>query len=250
MQAGPEECLTRPLTGIDAMKGWGRFDVWNVYDSINSRSELKHFDSDLIGNSKAFIKTVREVRFISNPYAVIVSTTYIVMGNGDICVSVVFEIDPSLMDLPRVGMEMIIPEGFEALEYFGYGPNENYSDRKQSAKLGVFNSSVENEHFAFIPPSENGGHEETRWVILTNSEGRAIKVSSPIPFHFDVHHNTVQEYKNAKHEHELIRRNQSFLHIDAAHSGIGGDMDWSTYLPVSERANARNYLMEFTISME
>lgn len=250
MQGGPVECLTRPLTGIDAMKGWGRFDIWDIYDSKNTYSELKHFSAELIGNSRAYIETVREVRFKSNPYAVIVSTTYVVTGDGDIKVNAVFDIDPSLKDLPRVGMEMVISEGFEALEYYGYGPNENYSDRKQSAKLGVFNSSVENEHFAFIPPSENGGHEETRWLTLTSSEGRVIKILSPIPFHFDVHHNTIQEYKNANHEHELIRRNQSYLHIDASHSGIGGDMDWSIYLPVSERANARNYSMEFTISME
>lgn len=136
------------------------------------------------------------------------------------------------------------------MEYFGLGPVENYKDRKHSAKLGVFKSSIENEHFAFIPPSENGGHEETRWVTLVNGEGGIIKISSQIPFHFDVHHNTIEDYKNAKHDHELIRRKEGYLHIDAVHSGIGSDMGWSTFLPDSERVKAQNYSMEFTISFE
>ena len=127
---------------------------------------------------------------------------------------------------------------------------ENYSDRKHSAKVGVFKNTVENEHFAFIPPSENGGHEETRWITLTNDNGSVIKISSQIPFHFDVHHNTIEDYKNAKHEHELIRRNESYLHIDAAHCGIGSDMAWSTLLQESEKVKAQNYSMEFTISVE
>ena len=161
-----------------------------------------------------------------------------------------FNIDPTLKDLPRVGVELIIPEGFETLDYFGLGPVENYRDRKHSAKLGVFQNSVQDEHFPFIPPSENGGHEETRWITLTNGEGRIIKITSPIPFHFDVHHNTIEDYKNAKHEHELICRNESYLHIDAAHSGIGSDMGWSTMLLDSEKVKAQNYTLEFTISIE
>ena len=160
-----------------------------------------------------------------------------------------FDIDSSLQELQRVGLEFVIPEGFETLRYYGFGPTENYRDRKNSAKLGVFDGNVEGEHFPFIPPSENGGHEETRWVVLSNQAGNKLRVSSFVPFHFDVHHNTVDDYLNAKHEHELIRRPESYLHIDVAHCGIGGDMAWSTVLPASEKVQATNYQMEIVISV-
>lgn len=250
MACGPVECVTRPLSGIDAREGWGRFSVWNVFNGKNTYATLKKFSAEPLGNTKVMVETVREVRFLSNPFAITVLNNYTVGENGEIKVNAVFKMDPSLKDLPRVGMELVVPEGFEILEYYGLGPVENYKDRKHSSKLGVFKSSVENEHFAFIPPSENGGHEGTRWLALANAEGRAVKIYAPVPFHFDVHHNTIEDYKNAKHEHELIRRKESYLHIDAAHSGIGSDMGWSTFLSDSEKVKAQNYVLEFTISME
>jgi len=201
--------------------------------------------TDLIQNN-----CTREVKFTCNSYGILIFTVYTISGDGKIKVQTTFNIASSLQHLPRVGVEMVLPEGFETLEYYGRGPVENYRDRKHSAKLGVFKNNIENEHFAFIPPSENGGHEETRWLTLTNGEGRAIKIASPVPFHFDVHHNTIEDYKNAKHDHELIRRKECYLHIDVAHSGIGSDMGWSTFLPDSERVKAQNYIMEFTICAE
>lgn len=245
--SGPIECLTRPFTGIDAMEGWGRFPIWKVFDSNNIENTLKKITSERLGSNKVFVETVREVKFKSNSYGILVKTSYTINGTGEIKVNTSFQIDSTLKDLPRVGMEIVIPEGFESLEYYGLGPVENYKDRKHSAKMGVFKNIVEGEHFAFIPPSENGGHEETRWLTLTNMEGRTLKISSPIPFHFDIHHNSIDDYKNAKHEHELLRRKESYLHIDAAHTGIGSDMGWSSFLPGCERVIAKNYSLEFTV---
>lgn len=98
--------------------------------------------------------------------------------------------------------------------------------------------------------SENGGHEKTRWLSLKDSEGRCIRIKAIVPFHFDIHHNTVDDYKNAKHGHELIRRKESYLHIDAMHAGIGSDMGWSTMLQEADRVSAQNYELQFTISIE
>ena len=250
LEKGPVECLSRPLTGIDAQEDWGHYGIWEMFDGGNTVFTLKEFSVMPTGNERIVIETVREITFTRSPYGIIVSTSYTINCEGEINVKTVFRINPSLLDIPRVGMEIIIPEGFEALEYFGLGPNENYSDRKHSSRLGVFENSIENEHFPFIPPSENGGHEETRWLTLSNGKGGVIKIASPIPFHFDVHHNTIADYKNAKHDHELIRRKESYLHIDAAHSSIGSDMGWSTFLAESERVKAQNYTMEFTFIME
>lgn len=247
MLNGPVECLTRPLTGLDAQEGWGRRGLWEIFDSCNTASALKEFTVLAAGSTRVIVETVREVTFARSPYGIVVSTSHTINCDGEINVRATYEINPSLIDIPRVGMEIVIPEGFESLEYYGMGPNENYRDRKHSAKLGVFAGTVENEHFPFIPPAENGGHEETRWLTLSNGKGGSIKISSHLPFHFDVHHNTIDDYKQAKHDHELIRRKESYLHIDAAHSGIGSDMGWSTFITESDLVKAKNCKLEFTI---
>ncbi|WP_263628121.1 hypothetical protein [Clostridium bowmanii] len=40
------------------------------------------------------------------------------------------------------------------------------------------------------------------------------------------------------------------MHIDVAHSGIGGDMGWSSILRDSDIVYAQNYILDFTISIE
>jgi beta-galactosidase len=221
-----------------------------VFDAGNTTSELLRCIWEPAGNSKILVETLRAVRFQNSPHGIQVKTRYILDGTGALEVNTWFQIDPALKDLPRVGMEMVVPAGFEALTYFGYGPVENYRDRLEAAHLGVFESTVEGEHFPFIPPSENGGHEQTRWLTLTDGSGRQIKVTAPVPFHFDVHHNTIADYKQAAHEHELKRRKESWLHIDAAHAGIGSDMGWSTMLAETEQVKAQNYALAFTLTFE
>jgi len=244
---GPKECFSRHYTGIDAIEGWGRYNAWEKFDNKNMKTHLIKFNAEKIGETKVLIQMEREIRFIDNPYKIQVFITYLLDTNGQIKINTLFKVDVSLGDLPRIGMELIIPKGFESLEYYGFGPGENYCDRKQSSRLGVFQNKVEDEHFPFIPPSENGGHENTSWVALKNSEGKSIQIKSNIPFHFDVHHNTIEDYKLAKHEHELVQRKESFLHIDTAHCGIGGNMGWSSALLETDAVKAQNYSYEFTI---
>jgi len=246
--SGPVECLTRPYSGMDSQEGWGRYAIWNLFDHKNINVNVKDFSALLLGESGVVIETLRELQFKDSCYGAIIKNTYTINGFGEIKVRTEFNIDPTLKDLPRVGVELIVAKGFEQLTYYGLGPVENYRDRKHCAKLGVFETSIEQEHFAFIPPSENGGHEETKWVTLSNAEGNFIKITSSIPFHFDVHHNSIDDYKNAKHDHELRRRMESYLHIDAAHAGIGGDMGWSSFLAEDDSVKAQNYSLEYTMS--
>ena len=86
-------------------------------------------------------------------------------------------------------------------------------------------------------------------VILENEAGTKLRVSSAEPFHFDVHHNTIEDYQKARHEHELVRRVESFLHIDAAHCPIGGNMAWSTNLDPEERLKGGRYVLDFMVEM-
>lgn len=248
--SGAKECITRPLTGIDARTDWGRYSIWDTFSSENVNESVKNISTRLVSDSAVLVEVTREMLFKANTYGIVIISSYLITGDGKVKVNTSFNIDPTLKDLSRVGVELVIPGGFEKLEYFGLGPIENYSDRKKSAKMGVFENDIEGEHFAFIPPSENGGHEETRWVTVTNSKGRVLKITASIPFHFDIHHNTIDDYKNAKHEHELIRRQESYLHIDCAHSGIGSDMSWSSVVAEDQKVLAKNYTLEFTISAE
>jgi beta-galactosidase len=174
---------------------------------------------------------------------------YIFNPDGSIAVDFHIDIDPGYKALPRVGVELALKEGFEKLEYYGRGPGENYSDRKLSASLGQYASTVTDQHFPFIPPSETGGHEDTRWLCLGAGDGRQLKISSKKPFHFDALHNSTGDYQQAAHDHELKKRGETFIHIDAVHGPIGSEMAWSTVMPKDHLLAGGSYDLHFLMEL-
>jgi beta-galactosidase len=250
LSGGAVPCFTRPPSGLDAAPGWGCRDLWAVLDEPNTSFSLLGWSAGLGADGNAVLSASHAVGFAGSTEQVRVDTAYTVDGAGSVTVQATFTVSPDLVHLPRIGLAWTIPAGFEQLAYFGFGPVENYRDRRQCARLGVFTGTVEAEHFPFIPPSENGGHEETRWLTLAQSGGRQIRFASPVPFHFDVHHNSVEDYRRARHEHELVRRPESILHLDAQHCGIGGDMGWSTVLTQGDRVEARSCQMIVHVTAE
>ena len=175
---------------------------------------------------------------------------YRIDAAGDIYVSFNINANMYAKHLQRAGIELILPEGFDNLEYFGRGEIENYCDRKACAKLAVYESTVDKQNFAFSPPSENGGHEDTRWVVLKNGSGASVKIEGVKPFHFDAHHYSIEACKNAKHDHEIAKCKETVLHIDAAHGPIGGNMAWSTQIPQDLALKGGYYTLDFRMTLE
>ena len=253
--AGVSECFTRPRSGLDAHNGWGPEAIWSKFDEW--KTNVTQMTAEKIGSSKVLVTAEKTITFgvgDARPgvpqYGAKSKIEYLITLDGEINVTWDINIDKHLKHAPRIGLEFVVDKSFEDLVYYGYGPNECYSDRMESVRLGVYNSTVEAEHFPFIPTSENGGHEGCRYVKLANGGGQTLKISGDIPFHFDVHHNSIEDYKNAAHEHELIRREESYLHIDVAHAGIGSDMGWSMFLTDEDKALAKSYLFKFKINVE
>jgi len=58
--------------------------------------------------------------------------------------------EKKLPELPRFGMHLRFPEGFDQVTWFGRGPWENYQDRKTSAFVGRYNASVDYLYTPYI----------------------------------------------------------------------------------------------------
>ncbi len=159
------------------------------------------------------------------------TTAYTIMGNGEINVDYHFiKGDKKLPLVPRVGMMMSVPEGFENLEWFGRGPWENYSDRKTAAFVDHYKSTVTDQYFAYASPQENGYKTDNRWMLLANKEGSALLVESSELFGFSALHFTpedlTQEDRGSKHTTDLKPRKETILNVDHSLMGVGGDNSW------------------------
>jgi hypothetical protein len=123
--------------------------------------------------------------------------------------------------LPRIGLQLRLPGGFEQFAWYGRGPHETYVDRKEGAQVGVYRGSVDEQYVPYIVPEENGNKTDVRWVSLTNAEGIGLQASGDGLLEVSAHHFTPEDLTTARHTHELVRRPEIILNLDYAQSGLG-----------------------------
>jgi beta-galactosidase len=153
--------------------------------------------------------------------------TYTVLGSGDIIVESSFVPGGGeLPELPRFGMQLEVPGGFETVTWYGRGPHESYWDRKVGARVGVWSGSVDEQFVDYSEPQENGNKTDVRWLTLTNNDGAGLLVVGAPQIAFSAHHFTTDDLENAKHSFEMEYREDITLNVDMQQTGVGGDDSW------------------------
>ncbi|MPQ44605.1 glycoside hydrolase family 2 TIM barrel-domain containing protein [Clostridium tarantellae] len=149
-----------------------------------------------------------------------------IYGNGEIVINSTLTPGSNLPEIPAIGMEFNVKSEFENLSWYGRGPHENYWDRKRSSKVGKYDSTVEDQFFPYIEPSEMGNKTDVRWMTLTNDEGVGLMVSGDPTMEFTALHYTEKELESKAHPHELERIDDIALNINYKQMGLGGDNSW------------------------
>jgi hypothetical protein len=148
--------------------------------------------------------------------------TYSVYGSGDVLVNVHVVPASDLPPLPRIGLTMTVPAGYEQFAWYGRGPHESYVDRKEGARVGAYSSTVDEQYVPYVVPEENGNKTDVRWVALTDQQGDGLLVVGQPLLEVSAHHFTAQDLTNANHTHELVRRDEITLNLDHRQTGLGG----------------------------
>jgi hypothetical protein len=146
---------------------------------------------------------------------------YTIYASGDVVVDVHADPKVDVRQLPRIGLQLTVPGGFEHFTWYGRGPHESYADRKESARIGVYSGSVDDQYVPYILPEENGNKTEVRWVALTDDEGAGFLAVGMPELNVSAHHYTTADLTAAKHTFELVRRDDTTLNLDYAQSGLG-----------------------------
>jgi len=157
--------------------------------------------------------------------------TYTFNNRGEIRVSASFNPGSDrFTEMPRFGVQIQVPEGYDKLEYFGRGPHENYIDRNHSSLVGRYKSTVDEQYVYYNTNGENGNKTEARWLSLTNSEGRGILIKGSPHFDFSALHYSQddldREVRDGAHPTDLEKSEKVFLNVDWMQMGVGGDNSW------------------------
>jgi beta-galactosidase len=159
---------------------------------------------------------------LPSPARIPATYTYTIYGSGDVVIDA--QVEPEIEDLPfmpRIGLQAVIPGGYETLAWYGRGPHECYSDRQEGARVGVYLGTVDDQYVPYIVPEENGNKTEVRWAALMDEDGDGLLVVGAPQLEFSVHHYTTQDLTEADHTYDLTRREDITVNLDYAQSGLG-----------------------------
>ena len=140
--------------------------------------------------------------------------SYVMSGDGVVHVHLLYKGTEGLPEIPAFGMDFKLKERYHNFEYYGYGPEENYVDRMEGARLGIFEGTAKENLSNYLIPQECGNRVGTRWLKVTDEYGRGLQFTcEEIPFESSVLPYSAYELENALHQEELPKIHYTWVRI-------------------------------------
>ena len=153
--------------------------------------------------------------------------SYRVTGDGKIHVHALYKGTDGLPEMPAFGMDMKLKARYDRVRYYGRGPEENYLDRREGARLGVYSYQAADNLSAYLFPQECGNRMDVRWVEVTDADGQGLRFETEgVPFENSVLPCSAYELEAATHREELPKAHYSWVRILESQMGVGGDDSW------------------------
>jgi len=257
---GPEPDFWRPPTDNDY--GYGMDKISGVWKKAGERSSVTKASITQPEPGKVIVSFTYDIGGAKGEKIAGYATSYTIYGSADLVIKNQFsKISESIPEIPRMGMQMQLPESFSNLKWLGRGPHENYADRKTSADVGLYESTVADQYVPYVRPQENGYKTDTRWLTLTDDNGSGILVSGNPLICFAALKNIHDDFespgklsqyrKDAKtantHISDVRPRDLVNLNVDLGQMGVGGDDSWGAVIHPQYRLLATKYEYSFRI---
>jgi len=223
-----------------------RLKVWR---EASQNRQVKAFQTSKDKAGQAVVK----VEFYLPAVEAIHAITYTIARDGAIRIDNDFrpQNPEKLPEIPRVGLMLAMPDGFENIEYHGRGPHENYCDRKTSAFTGIYKTTMAEQIIPYVSAQEFGQRTDTRWLIISNKDGLGLKFSGQPLFEFSAIPYTPEDLtlskRGEKHFIDVPRRSHLYITIDLAQMGVGGDTSWGAKPHPQYLINPQAYSWSFII---
>lgn len=176
-----------------------------------------------------------------------VEEDYTFNAEGDFSLQSKIEPYGDLPEVARVGYDVQLPLDYNKFGWYGKGPYEAYSDRKDGARLGIYEGTVEQQFVNYILPQENGNKYDVRWTSLKNSSDLAWTVTSDHPMQTSVSYYTNMNIAEARHPFRLNKCGNVIWHLNHLMAPVGNESCGSRPL---EKYVLRPRVWDFTLYFE
>ncbi len=230
---GPRPNFWRPPTDNDF---GNRMPVRNIeWKRATLELKLEEINAQQLADNVVVV----EVKYFLPGVITWFTNLYTLNGKGEISISSELQASDYKADIPRIGMRLQIPGEYKQLKYYGRGPWENYTDRRASAFIDVYESTVADQYVPYVRPQENGYKTDVRWAVLLNDDGKGIKVTAGDirqGIGFSALHMENEQFDSTdkmdypgnkrKHINDIHEKKLVQLNIDLGQRGVGGDDSW------------------------
>jgi beta-galactosidase len=258
LKKGPEPDFWRPPTDNDY--GYNMDKKLGIWKKAGERTKVTKANVSQPDLGKVVVSFTYDISGPGGSKIGGYATAYTIFSTGDVVLKNQFsKISGEIPEIPRMGMQMQLPEEFTNLKWFGRGPHENYVDRKTAAYVGVYESTVADQYVPYIRPQENGYKTDTRWLTLSDDSGNGILFSGDPLICFAALNNIHDDFESpgklsqyrpdAKsantHTTDVKPRDLVNLNIDLGQMGVGGDDSWGAVIHPQYRLLAMKYEYSF-----
>ena len=126
-------------------------------------------------------------------------------------------------ELPRIGLSYEISKDVladNAFLYYGLGPYENYVDRKEAVREGLW-SYRPDEQYEYTFPQDYGNREGVKYLKWKLNKGDLI-ICGKENFSLSVHPYSQKDLMCKSHFHEMEKNeNGYYIHTDICQAGLG-----------------------------
>lgn len=176
------------------------------------------------------------------------SIIYTITSKG-IEVDMQFYPDSSLPEIPEVSMLFELPGDFENVTYLGEGPFENYIDRNNGTKIGLYNTTVTDMYTDYLKPQECANRTGVRYATLVGNKKVFTVIAEPV-MEFNASHYLPLELENTRHKKDLPKSNKTVVRVIARQQGVGGYDSWGAkcnekYLNKTDRVYRLKFQIRF-----
>lgn len=182
-----------------------------AYDTVLTRSEDGIAISARISLSAPSLQRILDIQ-----------ASWSLDRNGGIFAKLDVAKDEIFPSLPRFGIRLFLPEDFETVSYYGYGPFESYADKHRASSHGLYSAKIADLHEDYLYPQENGNHYDCDYVEINNGHFGLTAVSTN-KFSFHASAYTQEELEKKSHHYELEKSGSSVFCLDYALNGIGSN---------------------------
>lgn len=124
--------------------------------------------------------------------------------------------------LPRIGLKTALGKSFENMEFYGYGPQESYVDKRFACCRDFYKTTVSDNFVHYIKPQENGSHYGTNYASVTDGK-TTITLESEQGFSFNLSPYDEATLEKTAHDDQLPESDKNYLYADFFMSGIGSN---------------------------